>query len=193
MIQESYCSYKVSMMLRKLGFNEGCQSMYETAIRHNGKDLSFDEEQDLKNAGKADEIKRIKGGWVNGHYNTNQSDWMPKDCCSRPTLAHAMKWLRETKGYHIEPSPLPFGKWKIWVVVLGKPNTQDGKMNATDLDGKQFKSFEDAADAGLTFQLKALLNAEKMILKHAGDAKYFEKLKKDLEKQGFDMSDMKLT
>lgn len=189
MQNDIYCNYKISMMLKQLGFNEGCQSMYETAIRHNGKDLSFDDELDLKSAGKGKEIEYEKGGWTNNHYNTNRSDWMPKDCCSRPTLADAAKWLREKKHYHIEPSPIPGLKWKVWCVILGKPNTQDGKMNATDLDGKIFKSYEAAAEAGLSFILKSLINAEKVILKHAGDTEYFENMKKDLENQGFDMSE----
>lgn len=190
MIQESYCSYKTSMMLKWLGFNECCQSMYETAIRHNGKDLSFDDEQDLKSAGKEKEIKYEKGGWTNNHYNTNRSDWMPRDCCSRPTLALAMKWLREVKGYQIEVRATAFPKWIVWVAVLGKPNTKDGLINAVQVR-KKFATYEEAAEAGLAFQLKILLDANKQILKHADDPEYFAKMQKELEESGFDFSDTK--
>ena len=190
MIRESYCSYKTSMMLKWLGFNEDCQSMYETAIRHNGKDLSFDDELDLKSAGKGKEIEYEKGGWTNNHYNTNRSDWMPRDCCSRPTLALAMKWLREVKGYQIEVRATAFPKWIVWVAVLGKPNTKDGLINAVQVR-KKFATYEEAAEAGLAFQLKILLDANKQILKHADDPEYFAKMQKELEESGFDFSDAK--
>lgn len=182
---EGYCSYKVSMLLKQLGFNEGCGSLYETAIRHNGKDLSFDDELDLKGAGRAKEIKYTKGGWISDHYNTNTSGWMHKDCCSRPTHAHATRWLRDTHEFHVLPSPLPFGEWKVWVIILGKPNTKDGMMNATDLNGKIFASFEDATEAGLSFILKSLVKARK----EAGKLtpQQIKHLYADLRKKGFDV------
>ncbi len=187
MMTEGYCSYKVSMLLKKLGFNEGCGSMYETAITHDGKDLSFDEEMSLKENGRGKEIKRTEGGWVNDHYNTNSSDWMPKDCCSRPTHAHANRWLRDRHGFHVAPSPIPFGKWKVWCVILGKPNTLDGLMNATDLNGKVFNSHDEAMEAGICFVLKTLVHAQKLILKGGITPQEHEKMADELRRKGFDL------
>lgn len=179
---EGYVSYKVGMMLKKLGFNEGCSSYYETAVRHNGKDLSFDEELDLKNEGRASEIERIKGGWVSESYNTNSCGWMDKDCCSRPTLALAMRWLRETKGYQIEIRATEYPKWIVWVAILGKPNSKDGLINAVQVR-KKFDSYEEAAEGGLAFHLKILLDANRRMLKMSDWD--LGNIKKDLEESGF--------
>jgi hypothetical protein len=78
----------------------------------------------------------------------------------------------------------------VWVAVLGKPNTKDGLINAVQVR-KKFATYEEAAEAGLAFQLKILLDANKQILKHADDPEYFAKMQKELEESGFDFSDTK--
>jgi len=53
--------YETCKLLKKVGFDEPCEQLYSTAIRHNGEDLSFEDEMDLKSEGLDDEIEYIEG------------------------------------------------------------------------------------------------------------------------------------
>lgn len=164
-IKTEYCDYKTSMMLKKLGYDEPCESFFQEAVQHNGKDISFDEELDLKGEGRGKEIKRIKGGSIDYHYNRNSDDWLGKYCCSRPILSQVVRWLRERKKWHIESYPIDENTWRLWIVKLDSRDPHDGKLNACDFDGKTFCSYEKAIATGTGFLLKCMLDAEKKLLK----------------------------
>ena len=164
-IKTEYCNYKSSMLLKQLGYDEPCESFYQDAVQHNGKDISYDEELDLKDEGRGKEIKRIKGGSIDNHYNRNSDDWLGKYCCSRPTLSQAVRWLRERKKWHIESYPKDENTWRVWIVMLDSRNPQDGKLDACDYNGQVFRSYEKAIATALAFSLKCMLNAEKKLLK----------------------------
>lgn len=168
MIETEHCNYKTSMLLKRLGYNEWCRTFYQEAVRHNGKDLSFDEELDLRNQGRSNEIKRIRGGWINESNNKNTDDWLGKHCCSRPTLSQATRWLREVKQWHIEAYPDTAKKWHVWIVSLAELNPEDGKLNACDLEGQTFLSYEKAISYAMEFLLKCMVGAYKKILKNNG-------------------------
>ncbi|MBR6031389.1 MAG: hypothetical protein IKP36_05430 [Bacteroidaceae bacterium] len=164
-IKTEYCNYKCSMMLKELGYDEGCDSFYEDAIQHNGKDLSYDEELDLKGEGRGKEIKRVKGGWISDHFNHNTDSWLGKSCCSRPTVSQAKRWLREVRKWHIEAHPSRENEWHVWIVCLDDVNPEDGKLNACNYDGKTFKSYEKAITTAMEFLLKCMTDAQKKMLK----------------------------
>lgn len=100
MITEDYVSFETAKLLKEKGFREWCFHCYGVAVLHNGVDISFDEECDLKNDGREDEIEYVEGGRLYD-YGCKNSD---KDIkvWAAPTLSVAMKWLEE-KGIAIVP------------------------------------------------------------------------------------------
>lgn len=47
--EEDYCDYQTSMLLKKKGYNEPCETSYGTAVMHNGEDIDEDEENKCVN------------------------------------------------------------------------------------------------------------------------------------------------
>lgn len=99
------CSYNVSMSLKRFGFNEPCDYLYTTAIRHNGEDLDSDEEYELKAEGHGDEIEYIPGGWMEEHYNRNDFDCLNDEACSAPWLHDVVDWFEKKHNLIINPEP----------------------------------------------------------------------------------------
>ena len=99
------CSYGISMSLRKLGFNEPCQHLYTTAIRHNGEDLDSDEQFELEAEGHGDEIEYISGGRLEEHYNRNDFGWLNDEACSAPFLHDVVDWFEKEHNLIINPEP----------------------------------------------------------------------------------------
>ena len=163
MIETEFCTYKESMLLRKLGYNEWCDTFYEDMVTHDGKEISYEEELDLKSEGKAMEIKRKHGGNVGQHYNQN-SDFLRSNLCSRPLLSQALRWLREIHFWHIESYPSTDG-WHVWIVYIKEPNPEDGKLDACDFDGEVFPKYEAALHRALLFQLQCLMRAQRFLEK----------------------------
>lgn len=88
------------MMLKAHGYDENCKDCYTTAIRHNGKDLSFDEEMDLKDEGLGDEIEYVPGGWVERCYNRNSEFFSDcEDACSAPYIQDVLDWMMKNGFY----------------------------------------------------------------------------------------------
>ena len=99
------CSYPISMQLKKLGFNEPCDYLYTTAIRHNGEDLDSDEQYELEAEGRKDEIEYVPGGWLDEHYNRNDFDYFSDETCSAPLLNDVVDWLEKEHGLIINATP----------------------------------------------------------------------------------------
>ncbi len=97
MITENYVSFDIAKLLKEKGFKEWCQCCYGTAVLHNGKDISFDEECDLKDEGRGNEIEYVEGGTF--HYlNCNNGD-EDTNVWAAPTNQMVIKWLE--KVHHI--------------------------------------------------------------------------------------------
>lgn len=91
--EEDYCDYQTSMLLKKKGYNEPCETSYGTAVMHNGEGIDEDDEWSLKVNGRANEIEYVPGGIIHYFYNTNEK--MGRNSCSRPHIYDVLKWLRE--------------------------------------------------------------------------------------------------
>lgn len=167
MMLESYVTYDVGMALKGVGFNEWCRLCYTTAVRHKGKDLSFDEELDLKNAGRGKEIKYIPGGWCETLNNRNQMDFVDgnRDCCSCPTIQVAIAWLEQEHHIYVMVAPYQPGKWKVCLVYTNDPHPDDGKLCLCELDGIH-NSYPDAANFGL---MSAIEIVSKVLKAKGGD------------------------
>lgn len=96
-MKEDYVSFEIAKLLKEKGFREWCRECYGTDVRHNGVSISFDEELDLKDEGRGDEIEYVEGGIMH-NISCNNSG---KDMYAAPTLSIAMKWLREIHNIDI--------------------------------------------------------------------------------------------
>lgn len=96
MITEDYVSFEVAKLLKEKGFSEFCFKCYGVAVLHNGMDISFDEECDLKDDGREDEIEYVEGRLYD--YGCNNSNKDAK-VWAAPTLQRTIKWLEE--AHHI--------------------------------------------------------------------------------------------
>ena len=102
MITEDYVSLKTAKLLKEKGFKEWCRQCYGIDVRHNGKSISIDEEYELKDTGRENEIEYVDGGIM---YEFGCSNFYPSSPYAAPTLYVAMKWLRETHKLCISIAP----------------------------------------------------------------------------------------
>lgn len=165
MIKEAHVSYEVGILLKEKGFNEWCRLFYTTAIRHNGKDLSFDEELDLKDEGRENEIERTPGGWINEHNNRNQEEWLGSECCSCPSHSLVVRWLREK--HHIfclmdidqrEDMTVVFYPDVYWKREETNRVLRVVEMPRCPADG--FESYDDATEYAIKYSLENLVKHE---------------------------------
>ena len=94
---EDYVSFETAKLLKEKGFNEWCFKCYGIAVLHNGADISFDEECELKDEGRENEIEYVEGGRLYDYASNNREN--VRVVWAAPTLWAAMKWLREV--HHI--------------------------------------------------------------------------------------------
>ena len=96
---DEYCPYKLSMQLKRRGYDEPSHSMYYTAVTHNGESISFDEELDLKGEGRGKETWVLPEGAILKrleHANGN-TDYLyegtPIFLCAVDELQHLLRML----------------------------------------------------------------------------------------------------
>ena len=99
MIEEAYCSFEVSKLLKEKGFKEMCGMCYGISVRHNGEEIDEDEEYELKCEGRGNEIEYVEGGHLFDMYDDNSFSDSVYAC---PTQQRAMSWLREEQNLFIE-------------------------------------------------------------------------------------------
>lgn len=97
MVTEDYVSFETAKLLKEKGFKEWCSQCYGLDVRHSGEPIDFDEEYELKAAGKENEIEYVDGGRM---YNYGCGNFNPGSPYAAPSLYVAMKWLR--KVHHID-------------------------------------------------------------------------------------------
>lgn len=127
---EDYCSYELSKALKAAGFDEPCDHYY----------CAFDNETDVR-------FWSIHPAQSqNGFTNPNG-----KAIADAPTLAHAQKWLREEKNWHIIVEPLIWEsltyEFKLWHKFRGYENANRGFY---------FSSYERALSAGIAAVLELI-------------------------------------
>ena len=99
MITEDYVSYETAKLLKEKGFREWCSHCYGVDVRYKGNPIDEDEEFELKSEGKEDEIEYVDGGRL---YNSMWDNSDESKIYAAPTLAIAIKWIRNTYKIHIE-------------------------------------------------------------------------------------------
>ena len=95
------------------------------------------------------------------------------------------RWLLD-KHYYVMPMPMPYYRWEVGVVILGKPNKQDLKLNRCSV-GDHYHSVDAALRAGVEFVVKSLDHARKVSEKYDADSGFIKKLRDELIEDGFDL------
>jgi len=150
-------SYKLGMLLKKCGFDELTPMLYHSDIQHKGRSISYDEQLDLIDEGKENEIVEVKGGCLWESYNRNSEDWVSKDCCSAPTLSIVEKWLREKYGIIVQ---IRFAYVKSGVEYTF--SITDTKTKITFDSDNYFSKYENAESEAIEYTIKHYIdNVEK--------------------------------
>lgn len=152
MISEDYVSFETAKLLKEKGFSEWCFKCYGVAVLHNGADISFDEECELKDEGRENEIEYVEGGGLYD-YGCNNRDKDAK-VWAAPTLWVAMNWLREKYNVHIgvliSYQHIPR---KYEVHIMNTEKYEDIIVNS----GINFNSNKEACEAGIKYFLEHLI------------------------------------
>lgn len=151
MITEDYVSSETAKLLKEKGFKEWCRQCYGLDVRHNGEPIDFDEECELRDDGRENEIEYVDGGRM---YDYGCGNSNPGSPYAAPTLAIAMKWLRIEKGIAVIPvlsSVLDNEKflWDIKIVVA--------KTNESYSQGWVYEKQEDACETAIRYCLENLI------------------------------------
>lgn len=95
---------KIGKLLLKYGYNETCEWMYCISAQHNGKELSFCDECELKDEGRGGEIEYIDYG--NLAFIINQNSENGEGTCSAPTYSEVFDWIEKNFNLYISIYPL---------------------------------------------------------------------------------------
>jgi hypothetical protein len=157
MITEDYVSFETAKLLKEKGFREWCFKCYGVAVLYNGADISFDEECELKDEGRENEIEYVEGGRLYD-YGCNNRDKDAK-VWAAPTLWVTMKWLREEKHYYIQ---VMLDSWACgghmgYYVVIQKTDSDFELMLQDALDEVFYATYEEACEAAIKYCLESLI------------------------------------
>ena len=73
-------------------------------------------------------------------------------CIDAPTISQVLEWLREEKGLHIAIGYSNVSKWRYIIIHLG-----ENFVKESNVWEKSFKSYEEAALAGIEYCLDNLI------------------------------------
>ena len=154
MISEDYVSLEIAKLLKEKGFKVWCRHCYGLDVRHNGKPIDVDEEYELKDAGRENEIEYVDGGRM---YDYGCGNFNPGSPYAAPSLYVAMKWLREV--HHIAIS--------VYVFNRDVPLKEDNIIYTCDIATANMSSkeghlrlvgpYEEAAEAAIKYCLENLI------------------------------------
>jgi hypothetical protein len=174
MITENYVSFETAKLLKEKGFNLWCFKCYGVAVLHNGADISFDEECDLKDYGREDEIEYVEGDRLYD-YGCNNSNKDAK-VWAAPTLQRAIKWLEEVHHILVVADYIYECTSTSWVYKIyrlgengkperveitgvrygidGEPYVETVGYRDYELSSNDYATREEAEDEGIRYVLK---------------------------------------
>ena len=131
-ITEDYVSFETAKLLKEKGFDWGCEKAYISSE-----------------------------AWSEANYEppyTNKSfnEYFEKDCCTKPTLQMAMKWLREVHKIHIQIWILEENGYWFDIEKILNAQYKHKPLYSTGLEDIYFKSNEEACEAAIKYCLENL-------------------------------------
>ena len=134
MIEESYVSFDTAKLLKEAGFDVPCFNQYTDR------------------------------GTV-WHCDCPENFNISQCATSCPTQALAARWLREAHGIHVVITEEAYtnGINYLWQVLIYNPlsvDCWDNKSTGMYGDNGEYKTYEEAMEAGISFTLKNLISNE---------------------------------
>ena len=154
MITEDYVSFETAKLLKEKGFKEWCRQCYGLDVRHNGEPIDVDEEYELKNTGRDNEIEYVDGGRM---YDYGCGNFNPGSPYAAPSLYVAMKWLREVHKIHIQIWILEDNGYWFDIEKILNAQYKHKSLYSTGLEDIYFNSYEEACEAGIKYCLENLI------------------------------------
>ncbi len=149
MFTEDYVSFETAKLLKEKGFKEWCRQCYGLDVRHNGEPIDVDEEYELRDTGRENEIEYVDGGRM---YDYGCGNFNPGSPYAAPTLQMAIKWLREV--HKIEVRVIYANDKSSWFGAC-KPMNEPSQILLGF--GCESKSYEEACEAGIKYCLENLI------------------------------------
>ena len=151
---DTIVSLEVANLLKEKGFKDWCSHCYTTAVLHRGQEIDFDEECELKDEGRGDEIEYIDGGSLTHIGCSNKDDIK---AYAAPTVTQALKWV-EKQEYIGYVYPVHDGKKIMWMFEIWFDNSHMflGQI-LTYSDNKTYEKRDEAIEALLQYALKELV------------------------------------
>lgn len=133
MIEEQYVSRDTARMLKEAGFDCNCRKWYEQ---------------------KEDKITEWEAD-ASCNWNLNKNDF------SCPTQALAARWLREAHNIHVVITEEAYVNginylWQVLIYNPTSPDCWDDKSTGMYGDNGEYKTYEEALEAGLREAIKLL-------------------------------------
>lgn len=149
MITEDYVSFETAKLLKEKGFNEWCRCCYGVDVRHNGVSIDEDEEFELKEEGREDELEYVYGGRLYDFGCNNRQEGSPY---AAPTIYAAVKWLEEKHNILVVPDYVyecTDHSWCYKIYRLGK----NGKPERCEIKGARYdKEKEDMVEVTVAYR-----------------------------------------
>lgn len=113
--------------------------------------ISFDEECELKDEGRGDEIEYVEGGRLYDYGCNNRN----KDAkvWAAPTLWGTMKWLREVHNRYVE---ICMDKAHNFKDIVFRPAIYDKRLDCL-WESDNFPTYEEACEAAIKYCLENLI------------------------------------
>jgi len=111
-IDTYFVDYNAALILKKIGFNVPCDLFYQWHPHYKNKPLSFDEECELKDEGKENEITYKE--LVQRMYNTN-FEFNHLNNCSCPEIYKVVDWILENYNIFIDAKPYWCEDGMMWM------------------------------------------------------------------------------
>ena len=152
MITEDYVSLETAKLLKEKGFKEWCRQCYGLDVRHNGEPIDVDEEYELRDTGRENEIEYVDGGRM---YDYGCGNFNPGSPYAAPTLYVAMKWLREVHKLYIVVRPYVTEEGFFSLFDVKSVKEKGIVVNLRTKTG--FNTYEEACEAAIKYCLENLI------------------------------------
>lgn len=152
-MKEDFVNFEIAKLLKGKGFKEWCFKCYGVAVLHNGVAISFDEECELKDEGRENEIEYVEGG-VLYDCGCNNSDKDAK-VWAVPTLWGTMKWLRETHNICIVISCDVCDSFDFYATIYIKG--EDSWITCVDYEDGGSNDYKQVAESAIEYCLEHLI------------------------------------
>lgn len=97
--EDNILDYETCKRLKEIGYDEIGELIYTTAVIHNGRLISFDEECELESEGRGGEIEYIEGGDIQMCTNMNSDGFGGVTAVS---IKECVDWLSKNKNIEVE-------------------------------------------------------------------------------------------